>query len=63
MTALNIYCIAIITTTRDIHGRNKIIGMMQSVIIPSSRKVTLVGNISNDLSGTCLDRRQVQGGI
>ena len=53
----------IITITREIHRRNKIIGMMLSVIIASSRKVTLAGNISTDWSGTCLTQRQVQGGI
>ena len=63
ITDLNIYFMAIITTTREIHESNKIIGIMLSVIIASSRKVTLVWNISTNLSGTCLARRRVHGGI
>ena len=40
---------------------NKIIGMMRSVIIASSRKFTLSGNISTDWSGELLTRRRLQG--
>ena len=63
MTAINIYFTEIIITTRKMHGKNNIIGLMQSVIITSSRKFSLGGNISTDWSWTCLTRRRVQGGI
>ena len=48
MTDLYIYFMAIITTTIEIHRRNKIIGLVRSVIITSLRKFTLAGNISTD---------------
>ena len=64
MTALNIYIyMAIITTTREIHGMYKNIGLMQLVIISSLRKFTLAGNLSTDWSGTCLTKSRVQGDI
>ena len=49
--ALTIYLYSNYNTIREIHGRNKIIGLMRSVIITSSRKVTLTGNIITNWSG------------